>query len=101
MSGTHTYGDVGSDVTSVTVTDTSLALNTAPASGSAVVTCLVWVLCLGVSWSFPVVAAKSGAYAFGFFALMMVLQFVLVLKFLPETKGISLEELQKRLGAAD
>jgi len=40
-----------------------------------------------VSWSFPVVAAKSGAYAFGFFALMMVLQFVLVLKFLPETKG--------------
>jgi hypothetical protein len=32
---------------------------------------------------------------------MMVLQFVLVLKFLPETKGVSLEELQKRLGAAD
>jgi hypothetical protein len=32
---------------------------------------------------------------------MMVLQFVLVLKFLPETKGISLEELQKRLGVVD
>ena len=29
---------------------------------------------------------------------MMVLQFVLVLAFLPETKGVSLEELQKRLG---
>jgi len=29
----------------------------------------------------------------------MVLQFVLVAKFLPETKGVSLEELQKRLGA--
>jgi hypothetical protein len=43
------------------------------------------------------VAQASGAYAFGFFALMMVLQFVLVAKFLPETKGVSLEELQKRL----
>jgi hypothetical protein len=29
---------------------------------------------------------------------MMVAQFILVAKFLPETKGISLEELQKRLG---
>ena len=32
---------------------------------------------------------------------MMVLQFVLVLVFLPETKGVSLEELQKRLGVTD
>ena len=30
-----------------------------------------------------------------FFALMMVLQFVLILKFLPETKGRTLEELQR------
>ena len=43
----------------------------------------------------------AAAYAFGFFALMMVLQFFLVLKFLPETKGVSLEELQKRLGVKD
>jgi hypothetical protein len=54
-----------------------------------------------VSWSFPVVAASSGAYAFGFFALMMVLQFILVLKYLPETKGLSLEDLQKRLGVGE
>jgi len=95
--GTHAY----SQGAVVWVIINELLPNAVRASGSAVVTCLVWVLCLGVSWSFPVVAAKSGAYAFGFFALMMVLQFVLVLKFLPETKGISLEELQKRLGAAD
>jgi len=31
--------------------------------------------------------------------VMMLVQFVLVLKYLPETKGVSLEELQKRLGA--
>ena len=32
---------------------------------------------------------------------MMVLQFFLLLAFLPETKGVSLEELQKRLGVTD
>jgi sugar porter (SP) family MFS transporter len=95
--GTHAY----SQGAVVWVIINELLPNTVRASGSAAVTCLVWVLCLGVSWSFPVVAAKSGAYAFGFFALMMVLQFVLVLKFLPETKGVSLEELQKRLGVVD
>ncbi len=67
------------------------------ASGSAVACFLMWTLCAVIGWVFPVVAHASGAYAFGFFALMMVLQFVLVAKFLPETKGISLEELQKRL----
>jgi sugar porter (SP) family MFS transporter len=97
--GTHAY----SQGAVVWVIINELLPNAVRASGSAVVTCLVWVLCLGVSWSFPVVAGvpSGGAYAFGFFALMMVLQFVLVLKFLPETKGVSLEELQKRLGVAD
>ena len=95
--GSHAY----SQGAVVWVIINELLPNAVRASGSAVVCSLVWVLCLGVSWSFPVVAAKSGAYAFGFFALMMVLQFFLVLKFLPETKGVSLEELQKRLGVAE
>ena len=95
--GTHAY----SQGAVVWVIINELLPNAVRASGSAAVTCLIWVLCLGVSWSFPVVAAKSGAYAFGFFALMMVLQFFMVLKFLPETKGVSLEELQKQLGVAD
>jgi hypothetical protein len=59
----------------------------------------LWVLDLAVSWSFPVVAGASAAYAFAFFAAMMAAQFVLVLLFFPETKGLSLEELQQRLGA--
>jgi MFS family permease len=95
--GTHAY----SQGAVVWVIINELLPNAVRASGSAAVTCLIWVLCLGVSWSFPVVAAKSGAYAFGFFALMMVLQFFMVLKFLPETKGVSLEQLQKQLGVAD
>ncbi len=78
--------------------------NAVRASGSSAACFLVWVLCAAVSWSFPVVAGETGqnaAYAFGFFALMMVLQFFLVLKFLPETKGISLEALQRKLGVTD
>jgi len=75
--------------------------NAVRASGSAVACCLLWILDIAVSWSFPVVAGKAGAYAFGFFAVMMVVQFFMVLKYFPETKGVSLEELQRRLGVED
>lgn len=56
-----------------------------------------WVMNTILSYSFPVIALRSGAYPFVFFAAMMVLQFVVVLFFFPETKQVSLEELQKRL----
>jgi MFS family permease len=92
--GSHAY----SQGAVVWVIINELLPNAVRASGSAIVCFLIWVLCSCVSWTFPVVAAKSGSYAFGFFALMMVLQFVLVFRYLPETKGVSLEELQKRLG---
>jgi len=71
--------------------------NAVRASGSAVACFFMWTLCATVGWGFPVIAQTSGALAFGFFALMMAAQFVLVAKFLPETKGASLEELQTRL----
>ena len=56
-----------------------------------------WVMNAILSFSFPVVAARSGAYPFLFFAVMMVVQFFVVLFFFPETKQISLEALQKKL----
>jgi sugar porter (SP) family MFS transporter len=59
-----------------------------------------WLMNGIISLVFPVMAAKSGGYPFVFFAAMMVLQFVVVLLFYPETKGHSLEELQKKLGIA-
>jgi SP family arabinose:H+ symporter-like MFS transporter len=59
-----------------------------------------WLMNGILSLGFPVVAAKSGGYPFVFFAVMMVVQFVVVLLFYPETKGLSLEELQKKLGIA-
>ena len=57
-----------------------------------------WFMNAIVSWAFPLMAASSGGYPFVFFAAMMALQFFVVLFFYPETKGISLEELQKKLG---
>jgi len=48
-----------------------------------------------ISGIFPLLAASSGGYPFVFFALMMVLQFFVVLFVYPETKGVSLEEMQK------
>jgi threonine dehydrogenase-like Zn-dependent dehydrogenase len=41
---------------------------------------------------------RSGGHAFSFFALMMVLQLVMVSHFLLETKGVSLEQIQRKLG---
>jgi hypothetical protein len=42
-------------------------------------------------------AAHSGALPFVFFALMMVVQFFVVLVLYPETKGLSLEEMEHHL----
>jgi len=56
-----------------------------------------WVMNAILSYAFPVIALRSGAYPFVFFAAMMVVQFFVVLFFFPETKQVSLEELQKQL----
>jgi SP family arabinose:H+ symporter-like MFS transporter len=43
-------------------------------------------------------AASSGGSPFVFFSLMMVLQFFVVLFLYPETKGVSLEAMQRKMG---
>ncbi len=59
-----------------------------------------WFMNALISGTFPLLAASSGGYPFVFFAAMMVLQFFVVLFVYPETKGLSLEEMQKKLGIA-
>jgi sugar porter (SP) family MFS transporter len=58
-----------------------------------------WIMNAGISYAFPIVAVY-GAAPFVFFAAMMVLQFFVVLFVYPETKGITLEEMQDKLGAS-
>jgi sugar porter (SP) family MFS transporter len=72
--------------------------NRVRARGQALGSFTHWAWAALVSWTFPMLAERSGAWAFGFFAVMMALQFVVVLAVLPETKGISLEQIQRWLG---
>jgi sugar porter (SP) family MFS transporter len=58
-----------------------------------------WIMNALISMVFPLMAARSGGYPFVFFSFMMVVQFFVVLFTYPETKGISLEDMQKKLGA--
>lgn len=51
-----------------------------------------------IAGAFPLVAAKSQAAPFVFFATMMMLQFFVVLMMYPETKGSTLEAIQANLG---
>ena len=51
-----------------------------------------------ISWTFPMVAAVSGGYTFAFYAAMMILQLFWVLLIMPETKSVSLEQIQRKLG---
>jgi len=57
-----------------------------------------WIMNAIIAYTFPQVAKSSGAYPFMFFAAMMVLQFFVVLFFYPETKNVTLEQMQRRLG---
>ncbi|MBZ5596565.1 MAG: sugar porter family MFS transporter [Acidobacteriia bacterium] len=57
-----------------------------------------WFMNALISGIFPLMAASSGGSPFIFFSLMMVLQFFVVLFLYPETKGVSLEAMQKKLG---
>ena len=68
---------------------------TVRAQGQSLGTFTHWFLNAIVSWSFPMVAAVSKGAPFVFFAGMMALQFFVVLFIYPETKNISLEDMQK------
>ncbi|HXO60805.1 MAG TPA: sugar porter family MFS transporter [Candidatus Acidoferrales bacterium] len=57
-----------------------------------------WIMNAIIAYTFPQVAKSSGAYPFMFFAAMMVMQFFVVLSFYPETKNVTLEQMQRRLG---
>ena len=74
--------------------------NVVRAKGQSLGSFTHWVMNALISGIFPLVAARSGAYPFAFFSTMMIVQFFVVLLIYPETKGITLEEMQKRLGGA-
>ncbi len=56
-----------------------------------------WIMNALISGIFPVLAARSGSIPFFFFAAMMGVQYVVVLRFFPETRGVRLEQMEQYL----
>jgi SP family arabinose:H+ symporter-like MFS transporter len=56
-----------------------------------------WVMNALIAGVFPLIAARSQAAPFVFFAVMMIVQFFVVLTIYPETKGRTLEAIQSQL----
>lgn len=57
-----------------------------------------WIMNAIIAGTFPIIAAKSHALPFVFFAVMMAVQFFVVLFIYPETKQRSLEQIQANFG---
>jgi sugar porter (SP) family MFS transporter len=72
--------------------------NLVRAKGQSVGSSSHWVMNAIISLTFPLLAKSSGAYPFVFFGAMMLLQFFVVLFVYPETKQVSLEQMQQKLG---
>ena len=72
--------------------------NQVRATGQAAGCFTHWILAAVIANIFPFfVNFIGGAPIFLFFAIMMVLQLLYVLKLMPETRNVTLEELEKRL----
>jgi hypothetical protein len=56
-----------------------------------------WFMDALIASAFPVIAAYSKGLPFVVFAGAMLVQFFVVLKFFPETKGITLEDMEQSI----
>ena len=72
--------------------------NVVRAKGQALGCFTHWFMCTLISWAFPAVAERAGTWAFAFFAAMMAVQLVWAVFFMPETKGGTIEDIERRLG---
>jgi MFS transporter, SP family, xylose:H+ symportor len=72
--------------------------NRVRARGQALGSFTHWIMSAAVSWTFPMLAATSGGLVFAFYCVCMIGQLAWVLWVMPETKGVSLEAIQQRLG---
>ncbi len=72
--------------------------NRVRARGQALGSFTHWFMAFVISWTFPIIAEISGGHIFTFYAICMVGQLIWVIRVMPETKGITLEEIQKKFG---
>lgn len=71
--------------------------NAVRVKGQALGSTTLWIMNGVISQIFPWMAAKSASLPFVIFAVLMAVQFVVTLVFYPETKGLTLEQLEARI----
>jgi sugar porter (SP) family MFS transporter len=75
--------------------------NAVRSKGGALGSFTHWIMAAIISWVYPVIVEEipnGGVYSFVFFSFMMLFSFFFIWRVMPETKGRSLEEIQKELG---
>jgi len=72
--------------------------NSIRARGQSLGSFVHWIMAAVISLTFPMIAEVSGANIFAFYAVCMIGQLLWVIFVMPETKGIPLEEINKKLG---
>jgi hypothetical protein len=60
-----------------------------------------WLMDAIIATAFPLLASYSKGLPFVFFALAMVAQLLVVMKYFPETKGVALEDMGRSLDHSD
>jgi sugar porter (SP) family MFS transporter len=71
--------------------------NSVRARGQALGSFTHWFMAAVISWTFPIIADISGGHTFAFYAVCMIGQLLWVLFVMPETRGLTLESIQKKL----
>src|SRR5450631_278220 len=75
--------------------------NSVRSQGSSLGSFTHWIMAAIIAWTFPVFVNKvpnGGHYAFIFFSCMMLVSLIFIWRVMPETKGRTLEQIQKDLG---
>jgi len=75
--------------------------NSVRSQGSSLGSFTHWIMAAIIAWTFPIFVNKvpnGGHYAFIFFSSMMLLSLIFIWRVMPETKGRTLEQIQKDLG---
>ena len=71
--------------------------NKVRARGIAISSSALWIMAACISWTFPIFAEQSGGHIFAFYWVCMLGQLVWVIFMMPETRRISLEQIEKQL----
>ena len=75
--------------------------NSVRSQGSSLGSFTHWIMAAIIAWTFPIFvngSANGGFYSFIFFSVMVLISMLFIWRVMPETKGRTLEQIQKDLG---